>query len=77
MKVPRSLIVEAMKRHRRYLQSQPAGHLVFSQVGKVPEVSGAHSQLLEAYGILMRTFPKESPRNRTSFFDHLCALDFL
>ena len=73
----RSLVVEAMKKQRRFLQSQPAGQLVFTQIGRVPEVSGASSQLLEAYGILMKTFPKETPRNRTSFFDHLCALDFL
>jgi hypothetical protein len=73
----RSLVVEALKKQRRYLQSQPAGQLTFVQLGRVPEVSGASQQLLEAYGLLMKTFPKETPRNRTSFFDHLCALDFL
>jgi hypothetical protein len=73
----RSLVVEALKKQRRYLQSQPAGQLAFVQLGRVPEVSGASQQLLEAYGLLMKTYPKETPRNRTSFFDHLCALDFL
>ena len=77
VKPARGLIVEAMKKQRRYLSSQPAGQLAFTQIGRVPEVSGASAQLIEAYGILMKTFPKETPRNRTSFFDHLCALDFL
>ena len=73
----KSLVVDALKKHRKYLSSQPAGQLTFTQVGRVPEVSSASQQLLEAYGILMKTFPKETPRNRTSFFDHLCSLDFL
>ena len=73
----RGLVVEALKQQKRYLQSRPAGQLVFTQIGKVPEVSGASQRLLEAYGILMKAFPQETPRNRTSFFDHLCALDFL
>ena len=77
VKPARGLIVEAMKKQRRFLGSQPAGQLAFTQIGRVPEVSGASQQLQEAYGFLMKTFPKETPRNRTSFFDHLCALDFL
>ena len=39
--------------------------------------AAAALDVAEAYGFLMKTFPKETPRNRTSFFDHLCALDFL
>jgi hypothetical protein len=77
VKPARNLVVEALKKQKRYLSSQPAGQLTFTQIGRVPDVSGASSQLLEAYGILMKTFPKETARNRTSFFDHLCALDFL
>ena len=77
VKPARALVVEAMKKQRRFLSSKPAGQVAFTQIGRVPEVSGASSQLLEAYGFLMKTFPKETPRNRTSFFDHLCALDFL
>lgn len=77
VKPARGLIVEAMKKQRRYLSSQPAGQLTFTQVGRAPEVSGASQQLQEAYGFLMKTFPQETPRNRASFFDHLCALDFL
>ena len=77
LKPARAIVVEAMKKQRRFLSSKPAGQVAFTQIGRVPEVSGASSQLLEAYGFLMKTFPKETPRNRTSFFDHLCALDFL
>jgi len=75
----RSLIVEALKLQRRHLQSQPAGGLVFVRrdIVRIPDVQDSSQKLQQAYGVLMKTFPAEAQRNRTSFFDHLCALDFL
>jgi len=74
-----TLIVESVQLHQRHLQSRPEGGLVFvrQQISTVPEVKEAHGKLLRAYDILMRAFPGETQRNKTSFYDHLCALDFL
>ena len=42
-----------------------------------PKVQSASTALREAYGILMRTYPNESDRNKEAFFDYHCALDFI
>jgi hypothetical protein len=75
----RALVVEALRMHQRHFSSRPAGGLTFvrGQIGSVPDVRQSSGKLHKAYGELMRAFPGETPRNRTSFFDHLCALDFL
>jgi len=74
-----ALVVEALQLHQRHLQSRPEGGLVFvrQQISTVPDVKEASGKLIKAYGILMRAFPGEPQRNKTSFYDHLCALDFL
>jgi len=75
----RSLIIDALKLQQRHFQSRPAGGLTFTHrdVASVADVQQSSQQLQKAYGLLMRAFPAEAARNRTSFFDHLCALDFL
>jgi hypothetical protein len=74
-----TLVLEALRLHQRHLQSRPEGGLVFvqQQISIVPEVKEAHGKLLQAYNALMRAFPGETQRNKTAFYDHLCALDFL
>jgi len=74
-----ALILEALQLHQRHLQSRPEGGLVFvrQQISTVPEVKAASGKLLKAYDILIRAFPGETQRNKASFYDHLCALDFL
>jgi hypothetical protein len=74
-----TLVLEALRLHQRHLQSRPEGGLVFvqQQISTVPEVKEAHGKLLQAYNVLMRAFPGETQRNKTAFYDHLCALDFL
>jgi len=42
-----------------------------------PDVKQASGNLHRAYGLLMNAFPGETARNRTAFFDYLCALDYL
>jgi hypothetical protein len=75
----RTLIVEALRLQQRHFVSRPAGGLVFvrSEIAGIPDVRQSSGKLHKAYGELKRAFPGETPRNRTSFFDHLCALDFL
>ena len=75
----RALIVEALQLQQRHLQSRPDGGLAFgrAQVVSVREVQEASGRLIKAYNLLMRGFPGETQHNKTSFYDHLCALDFL
>ena len=75
----RDMIVEALAGQRRHLASRPDGGLAFvrQQLAATPEVKNASHQLHGAYAILMKAFPQQSNHNRTAFFDHLCALDFL
>jgi hypothetical protein len=42
-----------------------------------PKVRSASSNLQSAYADLMRLYPNEGATNRQSFFDYLCALDFI
>jgi len=75
----RALIVDALKLQQRHFQSRPAGGLAFThkEIESIPEVRQSSQMLQKAYGLLMAAFPAEVARNRTAFFDHLCALDFL
>lgn len=41
------------------------------------KVQSASQKLRQAYGILMRQYPKEANQVKEAFFDHLCALDFI
>lgn len=51
-----------------YLQSNMASHKY---------VQSSHRKLLQAYTVLKEHYPNEISHNQTSFYDHLCALDFL
>lgn len=42
-----------------------------------PKVQSSHQKLLRAYGMLKSTYPAEGRHNMQSFYDHLCALDFI
>lgn len=75
----RDLIVEGVRMHRKYLASRPAGGMSFArnELAAAPEVAQASRKLTSAYQMLMAAFPTEAARNKTAFFDHLCALDYL
>ncbi|PCI55232.1 MAG: hypothetical protein COB36_06300 [Alphaproteobacteria bacterium] len=40
-------------------------------------VQSSHQKLIQAYSVLKQNYPQEIPHNQQSFYDHLCALDFL
>jgi len=40
-------------------------------------VQSSHGKLIQAYNVLRQTYPREAQHNTQSFFDHLCALDFI
>jgi hypothetical protein len=75
----RTLIVDAVRAHRRYLASQPQGGLQFvrSDLSVAPDVREASQRLHSAYSVLLQAFPAEPPRNKAAFYDYLCALDHL
>ena len=75
----RDLIVDGVRMHRKYLASRPTGGMTFvrNELTAAPEVTQASRKLIGAYQLLMTRFPKEAAHNKTAFYDHLCALDYL
>lgn len=75
----RDLVVQALRDQRRFLASRPEGGMQFvrQELTSTPEVTKASQNLYRAYSVLMQAFPGEPARNKTSFYDHLCALDYL
>jgi hypothetical protein len=75
----RDLVVEALRGQKRFIAAKPAGGMKFErkELAMTPDVKQASGQLQQAYGLLLKTFPGEAARNKTSFFDYLCALDYL
>jgi hypothetical protein len=74
----RDKVVEALELHRSFVASRPPGFaFARKELASTPEVARASGNLQGAYGMLMRAFPGEIPKHKQSFFDHLCALDFL
>lgn len=79
VKPAQELILQAIRDQRRFLASRPVGGLRFARndLAATPDVREASQKLHRAYGVLMQTFPHEPAGNKTSFYDHLCALDYL
>ena len=74
----RDQVVEALQMHRKFLATRPPGFtFARAELASTPDVSQASRKLQGAYGTLMRSFPGESPKHKQSFYDYLCALDFL
>ena len=49
----------------------------YHSVGSDTDVRNASSSLQQLYSMLTQKYPKEHPDNLDSFYQHLCALDFL
>ncbi|MFT5387276.1 MAG: hypothetical protein ACI9F2_000690 [Lysobacterales bacterium] len=72
------LVIAAIKQQREFLdnwyeQSLPSNTSVASDA----EVRGASQKLRQAYSIMLSAYPIVSVNNKKSFFDYLCALDFI
>ncbi len=50
---------------------------LMSNYARDSKVQSSHKKLIKAYGVLKATYPREGRHNMQSFFDHLCALDFI
>ncbi len=55
----------------------PRGQKYMQNLSAHPKVQSAHRKLIQAYSVLKRSYPQESARNQSAFYDHLCALDFI
>ena len=42
-----------------------------------PLVQTSHRKLIHVHQLLLKAYPDEAAHNKTAFFDHLCALDFI
>jgi hypothetical protein len=74
----RDLVVKALRDHKGFLATRPKGGMQFvARDLNAPEVTRASTSLHQAYDGLMGAFPGEPARNKQSFFDYLCALDYL
>jgi hypothetical protein len=75
----RDLIAKALRDHKRYMASRPEGGMQFArnELVSAPDVKRASASLVQAYNLLMQSFPREAERNKAAFFDYLCALDYL
>lgn len=75
------LIYQAIIEQREFLtewaKADKAKRNVYKRYNNHPAVQRSHQKLLQAYNILMKSYPTETAHNKQAFFDHLCALDFL
>ncbi len=69
-----TLVTEAIAEQRQYLAKISAGER-FNAGDAL--VQSSHRKLFSAYTALMGAYPDESQHNKSAFFDHLCALDFI
>lgn len=75
----RDLVAGAVREQRRFLAAQAAagGGQRRLPITTAADVRNSSQKLQQAYGMLMQRFARETGPNKTAFFDHLCALDFL
>jgi len=77
-----SLVYDAITFQKKYLDLWEHANTTNSDFKGLPKhrhslVTTSSNQLKKAYNLLMQLHPNESKNNKKSFFDHLCALDFL
>ncbi len=70
------LIKQALEEQSQYFkQIDDSKSYRFSAQDAV--IQSSHAKLIQAYSLLMALFPNETKHNKTAFYDHLCALDFI
>ena len=75
MQQAQALVLLAVRQHKAFFEAKLAAGV--RDATFTPVVHQASANLRQAYSLLMAAFPRETPRNRQAFFDHLCALDFI
>lgn len=76
-----SLVVDALREQWQFFEQwhYAEGHMrdAYKQYGTHPYVKSSSKKLIRAYNIFMGLYPGEADINRQSFYNHLCALDFI
>lgn len=72
-----ALIFEALEEQHRYFKDWGESGNTGYFTSYASLVESSHKKLIAAYNELMRLYAQESAHNRQTFFDHLCALDFI
>lgn len=62
---------------KKYKTQKAAAHIDWHAEFKTEHVQKAHTSLLRAYSILKGMYYYEDTHNLKSFYEHLCALDFI
>ncbi len=71
-------IISALEAQRSYLiKASKTDNKEFVIDATDPLVRSTHTNLIQAFDMLKKLYPKENPHNSQAYFDHLCALDFI
>lgn len=76
LKQAHELIQQAIGEQQQYF-SKIDTSTSYSFKANDPKIRMSHAKLIKAYNLLMALFPQANQHNKTAFFDHLCALDFI
>lgn len=83
LRKPEALLIQAIRDQQEFFNEWRAveGSPRYEQLKKNylshPKVVSSHRLLIAAYSLLKRKYPRETAANQQSFYDHLCALDFI
>ena len=70
------LIRQAIAEQQQYFADENNSRQ-FKFDSNAPLIQSSHNKLMKAYQFLQVQFPNEGKHNKSAFFDHLCALDFI
>lgn len=83
LRKPESLLIQAIRDQQdffnewRAAEGTPKFEQLKNNYRSHPKVASSHRLLIMAYSMLKQQYPRETTANQQSFYDHLCALDFI
>lgn len=83
LRKPESLLIQAIRDQQdffnewREAEGTPKFEQLKNNYRSHPKVASSHRLLIMAYSMLKQQYPRETAANQQSFYDHLCALDFI
>jgi hypothetical protein len=72
-----ALVEQAILEQMLYLEQWQEAGVPDQFNSRASLVQQSHRKLIRAHQLLVQAFPAEAAHNKTAFFDHLCALDFI
>lgn len=83
LKKVEDLVINAIKAQRQFFNARyqngddVSRQQLYGEYRQDQWVQKSHRGLIQAFQILKRTYNKEGQHNQQSFYNHLCALDFI